>query len=69
MNAQLARSFEGVVHFYQPSDSEEEQGWDEYIGVGVDEVGVDEVTSQQIKGKIQENRELQIYWEEFLQVN
>ena len=27
------------------------------------------VTSQQIKGKIQENRELQTYWEEFLQVN
>ena len=26
------------------------------------------VTSQQIKGKIQENRELQTYWEEFLQV-
>ena len=45
VGAQLCRSFEGVVHFEQPSDSEEEQGWDEYVGVGVgvDEVGVDEV--------------------------
>ena len=27
------------------------------------------VTSQQFQGKIQENRELQTYWEEYLQVN
>ena len=48
VNAQLCRSFEGVVHFDQQSDSEEEHGWDEYVGVGVgvgvgDDVGVDEV--------------------------
>jgi hypothetical protein len=41
VSAQLVRSFQG--------DSEEEQGWDEYVGVGVgvdvgvDEVGLDEV--------------------------
>ena len=27
------------------------------------------MTSQQFQGKIQENRELQTYWEEYLQVN
>ena len=48
VNAQLCRSFEGVVHFDQQSDSEEKHGWDEYVGVGVgvgvgDDVGVDEV--------------------------
>ena len=34
VNAQLARCFEGVEYFYQPSDSEE-QGWDEYVGVDI----------------------------------
>ena len=49
LNAQLSRCVEGVEYFNLPSDSEK-QGWDEYVsvdevgvGVGVDEVGVDEV--------------------------
>ena len=46
VDAQIAKMlFQGVEHCYQPSDSEEEQSWDQYVDVGVgdDEVGVDEV--------------------------
>ena len=46
VDAQIAKMLgQGVEYCYQPSDSEEEQSWDQYVDVGVgdDEVGVDEV--------------------------